>query len=237
MMNSTGIEQRIFLLHSALYVAIIIIKKNPYWRFIMSANGRFKKSLFGFRKSSVLNYIEEYQAEFSSKAEEDEKKIRELTDRLACIEEQYKQAVEINTALEDKLSECENAITELSATAGELQAELDKNKNLHEKIGNVYVEAKADAKQIVDKASDNARSIIKTADRSAGFTASQIESTVDDLTSIRSDLERSVRSFNDRIKQINLTLSDVKAQLSDHKARNPVTDDELAAMGILPISK
>lgn len=203
----------------------------------MSANGRFKKSLFGFRKSSVLNYIEEYQTEYASKAQEDENKINELTDSLSNLEEQYKQAVAINLALEGKLQECEGAIAELTAMAQELQVEVDKNKNLHEKIGNVYVEAKADAKQIVDNASDNARSIINTADRSAGFTAAQIESTVDDLTNIRSDLERSVRSFNDRIKQINSTLSDVKAQLSNHKAKNPVTDDELAAMGILPTTK
>ena len=203
----------------------------------MSANGRFKKSLFGFRKSSVLNYIEEYQAEYTAKAEEDETKIAQLTEQLSELKEQYKQAVEINLALEGKLAECEGAIAELTAMARQLQGEVDRNKNLHEKIGNVYVEAKADAKQIVDNASDNARDIIKTADRSAGFTAEQIENTVEDLTSIRSDLERSVRSFNDRIKQINSTLSEVKSQLSNHKAKNPVTDDELAAMGILPLSK
>ncbi len=203
----------------------------------MSANGRFKKSLFGFRKSSVLNYIEEYQAEYIAKAEEDENKIGQLTEQLSELEQQYKQAVEINLALEGKLTECESAIVELSAMAHQLQCEVDNNKNLHEKIGNVYVEAKADAKQIVDNASDNARDIIKTADRSAGFTAAQIETTVEDLTSIRSDLERSVKSFNDRIKQINSTLSEVKSKLSNHKAKNPVTDDELAAMGILPFSK
>ena len=203
----------------------------------MSANGRFKKSLFGFRKSSVLNYIEEYQAEYTAKAEEDETKIAQMTEQLSELKEQYKQAVEINLALEGKLAECEGAIAELTAMARQLQGEVDRNKNLHEKIGNVYVEAKADAKQIVDNASDNARDIIKTADRSAGFTAAQIENTVEDLTSIRSDLERSVRSFNDRIKQINSTLSEVKSHLSNHKAKNPVTDDELAAMGILPLSK
>ncbi len=203
----------------------------------MSANGRFKKSLFGFRKSSVLNYIEEYQAEYAAKSEEDEIKIEQLTEKLTQLQEQYKQAVAINLALEGKLQECEGAIAELTAMAEQLQGEVDKNKNLHEKIGNVYVEAKADAKQIVDNASDNARDIIKTADRSAGFTAAQIENTVEDLSSIRSDLERSVRSFNDRIKQINSTLSEVKAQLSNHKAKSPVTDDELAAMGILPFSK
>ncbi len=200
----------------------------------MSANGRFKKSLFGFKKSSVLNYIEEYQADYKAKSDAADEKLKELSEKFNELEAKYNDAIAVNIALESKLSECEAALGELTSTAAELQSEIERNKNLHEKIGDVYIEAKADAKQIVDTASGNAKNILKTADRSVGFTAEQIENTVEDLSSIRHDLERSVRSFNDRIHQINATLSDVKSQLSRHKMKNPVTDDELAAMGILP---
>lgn len=200
----------------------------------MSANGRFKKSLFGFKKSSVLNYIEEYQADYKAKSDAADEKLKELSEKFNELEAKYNDAIAVNIALEGKLSECEAALGELTSTATELQSEIERNKNLHEKIGDVYIEAKADAKQIVDTASGNAKNILKTADRSVGFTAEQIENTVEDLSSIRHDLERSVRSFNDRIHQINATLSDVKSQLSRHKTKNPVTDDELAAMGILP---
>ncbi len=200
----------------------------------MSANGRFKKSLFGFKKSSVLNYIEEYQADYKAKSDAADEKLKELSEKFNELEVKYNDAIAVNFALESKLSECEAALGELTSTAAELQSEIERNKNLHEKIGDVYIEAKADAKQIVDTASGDAKNILKTADRSVGFTAEQIENTVEDLSSIRHDLERSVRSFNDRIHQINATLSDVKSQLSRHKTKNPVTDDELAAMGILP---
>lgn len=203
----------------------------------MSANGSFKKSLFGFKKSSVLDYIEQYQLQFKSQAEESEAKIKALTEQLTHLEDEYQKAVQINQALEQKVKDCETAIADLSAAAASMQEEILRKRDLHEKIGNIYVEAKADAKQILQTASDDARSLLDSADRSANFTAEQIQDTVENLTGIRSDLESSVRSFDDRIQQINRTLNEVRSRLKRCRTDSTVTDDDLDALGILPRSE
>lgn len=203
----------------------------------MSANGSFKKSLFGFKKSSVLDYIEQYQLQFKSQAEESEAKIKALTEQLTHLEDEYQKAVQINQALEQKVMDCETAIADLSAAAASMQEEILRKRDLHEKIGNIYVEAKADAKQILQTASDDARSLLDSADRSANFTAEQIQDTVENLTGIRSDLESSVRSFDDRIQQINRTLNEVRSRLKRCRTDSTVTDDDLDALGILPRSE
>ena len=84
----------------------------------MAANGRFKKALFGFRKSAVLDYVEAYQKD--SRAT-----IESLSDELSACKNELVQANAVNAELEAKLAECEDALRELNELAASLQAKIE----------------------------------------------------------------------------------------------------------------
>ena len=84
----------------------------------MAASGRFKKALFCFRKSAVLDYVEAYQKD--SRAT-----IESLSGELSDCREELTQANAVNAELEAKLAECEEALRELNELAESLQAKIE----------------------------------------------------------------------------------------------------------------
>lgn len=193
----------------------------------MSTNGKFKKSMFGFNKASVLEYVEAIQKE---NFEETSRLNAELSD----YKTKYEDAVKINNELNEKVAECEASLIELKNMADSLMAEVEKNQQLHSQIGEVYVEAKADAIKIVNQADKNAKDMLSSADKSASFTIDQINITRDDLGKLQRSLEQSVSEFAKKLSQIDSTLKVAKSKLaSKNKLNTGISDDDLVARGII----
>ena len=193
----------------------------------MSTNGKFKKSMFGFNKASVLEYVEAIQKE---NFEETSRLNAELSD----YKTKYEDAVKINNELNEKVAECEASLIELKNMADSLMAEVEKNQQLHSQIGEVYVEAKAYAIKIVNQADKNAKDMLSSADKSASFTIDQINTTRDDLGKLQRSLEQSVSEFAKKLSQIDSTLKVAKSKLaSKNKLNTGISDDDLVARGII----
>ena len=193
----------------------------------MSTNGKFKKSMFGFNKASVLEYVEAIQKE---NFEETSRLNAELSD----YKTKYEDAVKINNELNEKVAECEASLIELKNMADSLMAEVEKNQQLHSQIGEVYVEAKAHAIKIVNQADKNAKDMLSSADKSASFTIDQINTTRDDLGKLQRSLEQSVSEFAKKLSQIDSTLKVAKSKLaSKNKLNTGISDDDLVARGII----
>lgn len=193
----------------------------------MSTNGKFKKSMFGFNKASVLEYVEAIQKE---NFEETSRLNAELSD----YKTKYEDAVKINNELNEKVAECEASLIELKNMADSLMAEVEKNQQLRSQIGEVYVEAKAYAIKIVNQADKNAKDMLSSADKSASFTIDQINTTRDDLGKLQRSLEQSVSEFAKKLSQIDSTLKVAKSKLaSKNKLNTGISDDDLVARGII----
>ena len=193
----------------------------------MSTNGKFKKSMFGFNKASVLEYVEAIQKE---NFEETSRLSAELSD----YKTKYEDAVKINNELNEKVAECEASLIELKNMADSLMAEVERNQLLHSQIGEVYVEAKADAIKIVNQADKNAKDMLSSADKSASFTIDQINTTRDELGKLQKSLEQSVTEFAKKLSQIDSTLKVAKSKLtSNSKLNTGISDDDLVARGII----
>ncbi len=193
----------------------------------MSTNGKFKKSMFGFNKASVLEYVEAIQKE---NFEETSRLNAELSD----YKTKYEDAVKINNELNEKVAECEASLIELKNMADSLMAEVERNQLLHSQIGEVYVEAKADAIKIVNQADKNAKDMLSSADKSASFTIDQINTTRDELGKLQKSLKQSVTEFAKKLSQIDSTLKVAKSKLaSKNKLNTGISDDDLVARGII----
>lgn len=193
----------------------------------MSTNGKFKKSMFGFNKASVLEYVEGIQ-------KENYDNITKLNAELSDYKAKYEEAVKLNNELNEKVSECEASLVELKNMADSLMAEVERNHQLHTQIGDVYVEAKADAMKIVNQADKSAKEMLSSADESASFTINQISVTRDDLSKLQKSLESSVAEFSKKLSQIDLTLKTAKSKLKAKGLGNTgISDDDLVARGII----
>lgn len=193
----------------------------------MSTNGKFKKSMFGFNKASVLEYVEGIQKENFDNT-------TKLNAELSDYKAKYEEAVKLNNELNEKVSECEASLVELKNMADSLMAEVERNHQLHTQIGDVYVEAKADAMKIVNQADKSAKEMLSSADESASFTINQISVTRDDLSKLQKSLESSVAEFSKKLSQIDLTLKTAKSKLKAKGLGNTgISDDDLVARGII----
>ena len=193
----------------------------------MSTNGKFKKSMFGFNKASVLEYVEGIQKENYDNT-------TKLNAELNNYKAKYEEATKLNNELNEKVSECEASLVELKNMADSLMAEVEKNQQLHTQIGDVYVEAKADAMKIVNQADKNAKEMLSSADESASFTINQISVTRDDLSKLQKSLESSVAEFSKKLSQIDSTLKTAKSKLKAKGLGNTgISDDDLVARGII----
>ena len=196
----------------------------------MATNGRFKKALFGFRKSAVLDYVEEYQ-------KDSRETIDALKKELAECQEQLAQANAVNAELESKLQECEGAVDELHSLAESLQAQVSEQAELHHRIGDVYVEAKADAKRILEDADSNAQNILQAAKDSTNVTLRQIDDTVSEMSAIKTSVDALAYHFGEKLSLIDSALSALRQKLSSAKHASAITSDELMAKGVLPSKK
>ena len=196
----------------------------------MAANGRFKKSLFGFRKSAVLDYVEAYQRDSQAT-------IDGLQQELADCRAALAQATAENTELSAKVAECTDALQELKELADALSAQVKEQAELHNRIGDVYVEAKADAKRIVADADSDARSILKAADDTASMTVRHIDDTVSELSGVKTNMEAMARHLGEKLAQIDAALTSARRRLASSRQPDAITSDDLQAKGVLPFHK
>lgn len=196
----------------------------------MAENGRFKKALFGFRKSAVLDYVEAYQKDSRDT-------IQALQDELAECRAQLDRANAFNGELEAKLKECEAAVDELHGLAESLQTQVEEQSALHHRIGDVYVEAKADARRIVEDAGENARGILRAANDSASMTVRHIDDTVSEMSGLKTNMESLAKHFGEKLVQIEGVLSVLKGRLATSVRNESITSDDLYAKGVLPYEK
>lgn len=196
----------------------------------MAENGRFKKTLFGFRKSAVLDYVEAYQRESQTTIDTLQKELDDCREQLARANAE-------NAELEAKVRECTAAVHELHELADALQAQVKEQVALHNRIGDVYVEAKADAKRIVEDADADAKNILKAADDTASMTVRHIDDTVSELSGVKTSMDSLARHLGDKLAQIDAALAAAKRRLSPSKRTDSITSDDLQAQGVLPTRK
>ena len=144
----------------------------------------FRGSLFGFKKSDVINYIEnankgyaENQEALKEKIEELELQIANLTDDIKALEEEKER---LNNIQESNVRRYE---------------EIEK---LSEEIGQLYVNAKIEAKEIVADAltqRDNLNEEIKGK-------ISAINEANEKFAKIKSDFEASLNTFSKALDDI-----------------------------------
>lgn len=197
----------------------------------MAKSGTFKSAMFGgFRKSAVLDYIEDYQRDSQNT-------IASLNTELEECRKQYQAAASENEELARKVDECETALAELRELAGLLTEKLKEQTDLHTRIGDVYVEAKADARRIIEHAGEDAKTILEAADTTASMTVDHISDTVSHLKGIQTDFESLVHTFSEKIAQIDRSLSSAKAKISSNKAKKTITSEDLESNGVLPLKR
>ena len=116
----------------------------------------FKKSLFGFNCSDVMEYIERSQNTFTSKENELTEQIKKLSDELELSNENYL-----------KLNAEKNEIAEKLADFSEKYEEIER---LSENIGKLYLVAQANARALSlindthESLDELKKNIIKTSD-------------------------------------------------------------------------
>ncbi len=199
----------------------------------MSADGKFNKSLFGFNKRQVLGFFEDYQNEKQSEIDEIKEQTASAREDAERFKRLYESAAILNDDLEKKFELCRTSLDRLKETADALKRELDAKNELSARVGDIIIDAKADAHNIVERANDSARSIIDSADSSAAFTLEQIDSTKQDLGKIRSSLEETMSDFNRKLALIDETLETAKSQIAESKKARPITIDDLSRSGVI----
>ena len=98
----------------------------------------FKRSLFGYTKSSVYNYITELNREFSRKMEEVSAANQELTQRCSELESEAEQTGSKETELLDEISKY---IREQDQLRAELEEQKQVNEELRERLSSSEKEA------------------------------------------------------------------------------------------------
>lgn len=180
-----------------------------------------KTSLFGgFKKSDVLNVIEQLQTETADVKESLDIKREEVLELKSKINELQDKLDELS-GLGDKLAEKEREVEELNE---KLEAALLKNKQLCEKsveydekserlrraekqIGAAYIDARRYSDDLVENAKSKAKDIGAFASQDIKREASEIESLLKDVDAIS-------RKFNSSIEQLHKDVYALSSKLN-----------------------
>ncbi len=195
----------------------------------MNKNGKFGKSLFGFKRADVIDYIEQTNTDSIATIKERDDTIAELNSQLAA-------ANELNAQLKEQLKEVEFEFSQMHTLANELKGELDNLDAKSKQIGEVYVEAKVSADRIIRDATDSADAIVTTAQTCAARTLSDINDAQKDIVSAKRSFYDMMGEFERRLDSISQSISIAKSKLSPSgfTVNTDITEDDLVNGSVLP---
>ena len=180
-----------------------------------------KTSLFGgFKKSDVLNLIEQLQAETSEGKESldiKREEVLELKNKISTLEEKLDEL----SSLGDTLQEKENEIASLNE---KLEAALLENKQLSERnaefdekseklrraekqIGAAYIDARRYSDDLVENAKSKAKDI-------GAFASQDIKREAAEIESLLKDVDVISRKFNSSIEQLHKDVYALSSKLN-----------------------
>lgn len=158
----------------------------------------FRKSLFGFNREDVMDYIEKASKDFAKKETELDEKISDLN---------------------GTIDEANKRIEELNESRAQLERELkvfnDKNEEierLSQNIGKLYLVAQA-----------NAKSVIENAKESETLAANEVEKnivSIDEahrtLDEIRNEIMRTSTEFTKEVENLMSRLNETKEKIAEN---------------------
>lgn len=158
----------------------------------------FRKSLFGFNREDVMDYIEKANKDFAKKETELDEKISDLN---------------------GTIDEANKRIEELNESRAQLERELkvfnDKNdeiERLSQNIGKLYLVAQA-----------NAKSVIENAKESETLAANEVEKnivSIDEahrsLDEIRNEIMRTSTEFTKEVENLMSRLNETKEKIAEN---------------------
>ncbi len=204
----------------------------------MSKKGKFGKSLFGFKRADVIDYIEQSNSDSISAIKERDDSIAALTEQLNKAKAELDAAKAINDDLKCQIKAVELEFAQMRVIAAELKSELDKFDAKSKQIGEVYVEAKVSADKIIKSATENAESIVTTAKTCAAETLSEITDAQSDIASAKRSFYDMMSDFDKRLDAIAKSILTAKSKISpaasSFTVNTEITEDDLLNGSVLP---
>ena len=162
--------------------------------------GGFKKSLFGFNCSDVMEYIERSQKTFTSKENELTEQIKKLSDELELSNENYL-----------KLNAEKNEIAEKLADFSEKYEEIER---LSENIGKLYLVAQANARAIMENSEKSAAKAMEEVNKNLSL----INDTHESLDELKKNIIKTSDDFVAEVDGLIASLNNTKAEVEANAA-------------------
>lgn len=158
----------------------------------------FRKSLFGFNCSDVMEYIEKTHKGFSIKQSELSAQVDSLSKELNLTKEGYNKLHSEKEKIEAEL----NKFTE----------KYEDIQRLSENIGKLYLVAQA-----------NAQSIMAASEENAGISQREVSKNLESiklahvsLEELKENIETAANEFADKLNELIASLDDVKSQITQN---------------------
>ena len=153
----------------------------------------FRKSLFGFNCTDVVEYIESILNSFNNKEKSLNEKINIISKELETLKGENKELSEKNSNLETELSGFRTKTQEIE--------------RLSENIGKLYLVAQTNAKAIMDSAVDNSR--LANAEIQNNFNT--IANAHDSLKALREEITKTSENFTAEVDRLISSSADTKS--------------------------
>ena len=202
----------------------------------MNNNGKFGKSLFGFNRNDVIDFIENMAADAEKILNERDVTIEELKQTIAEKDQAIANAQKQNSELNEKIKSVEAEILQLREIAEKFRDEINSRSAMNERIGEVYVEAKESAERLIQKAARSADEIVKSANFCAEKTLDNISGAQADIINAKQKLISMATDFEKKLDSISESIKSAKSHISaaDFSGKKEITEDELESRLILP---
>ncbi len=206
----------------------------------MNKKGKFGKSLFGFKRADVIDYIEQANTDSITAIKDKDDTINSLKEQLAAKTTELEAANAQNTELNEQIKAVEIEFAQMKQLAVELKNELNVFEEKSKQIGEVYVEAKVSADRIIRDANENADNIVNTANFCAAKTLSDITDAQKDIVTAKRSFYDMMGEFEKRLETISQSINTAKSKISPttgFSVNTNITEDDLFNSSVLPDHK
>lgn len=158
----------------------------------------FRNSLFGFKKSDVIDYIDQWHRKSADREADLLRKIEELNEEISSLKS------DIDTINQEK-KRIENIQDEYIKRYEEVE-------KLSADIGKLYLTAQTDAKEVMEQSIKSRELVNKEVE--TNLTA--IEEMHAELGNVKSDILSSVGNFSNELDRLFATFNEAKEKLAEH---------------------
>lgn len=162
----------------------------------------FRKSLFGFNRDDVLEYIENSQKSFLTKQDELSKQVSDLSEKL-----------EISNKTCEKLNIEKD---ELSKKLADFNDKYEEIERLSENIGKLYLVAQANARAVIE--TTNESSLLAENEIAKNITA--IDEAHLSLSGLKNSIISTSKDFVSEVDMLISSLNETKEQLNENVTKN-----------------